>query len=46
MAIDKIKNPMVTMELFGAHKRAVHQQYLNDIRNEELLDKAADDILG
>ncbi|AMR34122.1 hypothetical protein A0256_23070 [Mucilaginibacter sp. PAMC 26640] len=46
MAIDKINNPMVTMELLGHSSLAVHQQYLNDIRNEDALDAAADDIFG
>ncbi|WP_419788602.1 tyrosine-type recombinase/integrase [Mucilaginibacter sp. SP1R1] len=46
MAIDKINNPMVTMELLGHSSLAVHQQYLNDIRKEEVLDQAADDIFG
>lgn len=44
MAIDKINNPMVTMELLGHSSLAVHQQYLNDIRKEDVLDAAADDI--
>ena len=46
MAIDKINNPMVTMELLGHSSLAVHQAYLNDIRRDDLLDKAADDIFG
>jgi integrase len=46
MAIDKINNPMVTMELLGHSSLAVHQQYLNDIRKEDVLDQAADDIFG
>ncbi|MBB6126984.1 tyrosine-type recombinase/integrase [Mucilaginibacter lappiensis] len=46
MAIDKINNPMVTMELLGHASLAVHQQYLNDIRKEDVLDQAADDIFG
>jgi integrase len=44
MAIDKINNPMVTMELLGHASLAVHQAYLNDIRKDDLLDAAADDI--
>jgi integrase/recombinase XerD len=46
MAIDKINNPMVTMELLGHTSLAVHQQYLNDIRKDEVLNKAADDIFS
>lgn len=46
MAIDKINNPMVTMELLGHSTLAVHQIYLNDIRQDDVLDKAADDIFG
>jgi integrase/recombinase XerD len=46
MAIDKINNPMVTMELLGHSSLSVHQQYLNDIRKEDVLDDAADDIFG
>ncbi|MBB6109694.1 Site-specific recombinase XerD [Mucilaginibacter lappiensis] len=46
MAIDKINNPMVTMELLGHSSLAVHQQYLNDIRKEDVLDQAADEIFG
>jgi integrase/recombinase XerD len=46
MAIDKINNPMVTMELLGHSSLAVHQQYLNDIRKEDMLDQAADDIFS
>jgi integrase/recombinase XerD len=46
MAINKINNPMVTMELLGHSSLAVHQQYLNDIRKEDALDQAADDIFG
>lgn len=43
-AIDKINNPMVTMELLGHKTLAVHQQYLNDIRNDDMLDDATDEI--
>lgn len=46
MAIDKINNPMVTMELLGHSSLAVHQNYLNDIRKDDELDQAADDIFG
>jgi integrase/recombinase XerD len=46
MAIEKISNPMVTMELLGHATLAVHQQYLNDIRKDDALDKAADDIFN
>jgi integrase/recombinase XerD len=46
MAIDKINNPMVTMELLGHASLAVHQAYLNDIRKDDVLDAAADDIFG
>lgn len=46
MAIDKINNPMVTMELLGHSSLAVHQQYLNDIRKDDQLNQAADDIFG
>jgi len=46
MAIDKINNPMVTMELLGHSSLAVHQSYLSDIRKDDELDKAADDIFG
>ncbi|WP_114937587.1 tyrosine-type recombinase/integrase [Mucilaginibacter endophyticus] len=46
MAIEKINNPMVTMELLGHSSLAIHQQYLNDIRKEDALDQAADDIFG
>jgi integrase/recombinase XerD len=44
MAIDKINNPMITMELLGHSSLAVHQQYLNDIRKDDVLNKAAKDI--
>ncbi|RZK62194.1 MAG: hypothetical protein EOO95_15395 [Pedobacter sp.] len=46
MAIDKINNPMVTMELLGHSSLAVHQAYLNDIRKDDVLDAAADNIFG
>lgn len=46
MAIDKINNPMITMELLGHSSLAIHQVYLNDIRKDEVLDQAADDIFG
>jgi integrase/recombinase XerD len=46
MAIDKINNPMITMELLGHSSLAVHQQYLNDIRKDDELDRAADDIFS
>ncbi|RQO79112.1 hypothetical protein DBR40_05175 [Pedobacter sp. KBW01] len=46
MAIDKINNPMVTMELLGHSSLAVHQAYLNDIRKDDELDAAADDIFS
>lgn len=46
MAIEKISNPMVTMELLGHSSLAVHQNYLNDIRKDDKLDEAADDIFG
>jgi len=46
MAIDKINNPMITMELLGHSSLAVHQAYLNDIRKDDVLDAAADDIFG
>jgi len=44
MAIDKIKNPMVTMELLGHSSLSIHQGYLNDIRKDDVLDQAVDDI--
>lgn len=44
MAIDKINNPMITMELLGHSDLKVHQGYLNDIRKDDELDKANDDI--
>lgn len=46
MAIDKINNPMVTMELLGHSSLAVHQNYLNDIRKDDMLDAATDDIFS
>lgn len=46
MAINKINNPMVTMELLGHKSLAVHQDYLNDIRRDDMLDQANDDIFG
>jgi len=46
MAIDKVKNPMVTMELLGHSSLSVHQAYLNDIRKDDQLDNAADEIFG
>lgn len=46
MAIDKINNPMITMDLLGHSSLAVHQMYLNDIRKDDELDQAADDIFG
>lgn len=46
MAIDKINNPMVTMDLLGHSSLAVHQQYLNDLRKDDELDRAADEIFS
>jgi integrase len=46
MAIDKINNPMITMELLGHSDLKVHQGYLNDIRKNDELDAANDDIFG
>lgn len=46
MAINKINNPMITMELLGHSSLSIHQEYLNDIRKDDELDKAADDIFG
>lgn len=46
MAIDKINNPMITMELLGHSDLKVHQGYLNDIRKDDELDKANDDIFN
>ncbi|WPU91775.1 tyrosine-type recombinase/integrase [Mucilaginibacter sabulilitoris] len=46
MAIDKINNPMITMDLLNHSSLKDHQQYLNDIRKEDELNKAADDIFG
>jgi integrase/recombinase XerD len=43
-AIGKINNPMVTMELLGHKSLAVHQGYLNDIRRDDVLDQANEDI--
>lgn len=44
IAIGVINNPMITMPLVGHSSLAIHQQYLEDIREEDVLDKAADDI--
>jgi integrase/recombinase XerD len=46
MALDKINNPMVTMELLGHSSLAVHQTYLNDLRKDDQLDKATGEIFG
>jgi integrase/recombinase XerD len=46
MAVDKVSNPMLSMDLLGHKSLAVHQQYLNDIRKDDVLDAAADDIFG
>ena len=46
MAIDKINNPMITMDLLGHTSLSVHQKYLNDLRKDEVLDKAADEVFG
>lgn len=46
MAIDKINNPMITMELLGHSSLSVHQAYLNDIRKDDVLDAATDEIFG
>jgi integrase/recombinase XerD len=46
MAIDKINNPMVTMDLLGHTSLAVHQAYLNDIRRDDVLDQANDEIFN
>lgn len=46
MAIDKVNNPMITMDLLGHNSLAVHQAYLNDIRKDDVLDAAADDIFS
>jgi len=35
---------MVTMELLGHSSLSIHQGYLNDIRKDDVLDQAADDI--
>jgi integrase/recombinase XerD len=43
-AIGKINNPMITMELLGHKSLAVHQGYLNDIRRDDVLDQANQDI--
>jgi len=43
-AIEKINNPMITMELLGHKSLAVHQGYLNDVRRDDVLDQANDDI--
>lgn len=46
LAIDKINNPMITMELLGHSSLTVHQQYLKDIRKDDVLDQATDEIFG
>ena len=46
MAIDKINNPMITMELLGHSNLATHQGYLNDLRKDDVLDAAAADVFG
>lgn len=46
MALDKVSNPMLSMDLLGHKSLAVHQSYLNDIRKDDVLDAAADDIFG
>jgi integrase/recombinase XerD len=46
MAIDKINNPMITMELLGHSSLAVHQNYLNDLRKDDQLNEAAVEIFG
>lgn len=46
MAIDKVNNPMITMNLLGHTSLAVHQQYLKDVRNEEVLDDVTDEIFA
>jgi integrase/recombinase XerD len=46
MAIDKINNPMITMELLGHANLEVHQNYLKDIRKDDVLDQATDDIFS
>jgi site-specific recombinase XerD len=46
MAIDKIKNPMITMDLLGHSSLTIHQGYLNDIKKTDELDDANDDIFG
>lgn len=46
MAIDKINDPMITMELLGHSSLAIHEGYLNDIRKDDLLNQTADDIFG
>jgi len=46
MAIDKVNNPMLSMDLLGHKSLAVHQAYLNDIRKDDILDAAADDIFS
>lgn len=44
MAIDTINNPMITMDLLGHSSLAVHQSYVEDIRKDDDLDKASDEI--
>jgi integrase/recombinase XerD len=46
MALDKITNPMVTMELLGHSSLAIHQTYLKDLRKDDQLNDAAVEIFG
>ncbi|QNK61702.1 tyrosine-type recombinase/integrase [Pedobacter sp. PAMC26386] len=46
MAIDKVSNPMKSMELLGHSSLIVHQNYLNDIKKDDELDRATEEIFS
>lgn len=46
MAIDKIKDTNVTMDLLGHGSIKIHQAYVREISKSDLLDEAADSIFG
>jgi len=46
MAINKVSNPMQSMELLGHSTLAIHQGYLADIRKDDELDDLNDDIFS
>lgn len=46
MALDKIKNTNISMDLLGHSSLKVHEAYVRSITQSDKLDEAADDIFG